>query len=121
MECPNCSAHVEAGAGCCPHCGQELAVKVLSRQERDNFDGITIEDSSTQGEGQGRYTGYDPGSRNKVKGINIAFESSGWTGKLIIAAVFALLIFFFLPLLLFILLAVGAVLATVWLLRLFRR
>ena len=120
MECPNCSAQIEAEAGSCPHCGHELGVKVLSRQERDNFDGITIEDR-TNSEGRGRYTDYDAGNRTKVKGINIAFDSSGWTGKLIIAAIFALLVFFFLPLLLFILLAVGAVLVTVWLLRVFRR
>ncbi|HWR41598.1 zinc ribbon domain-containing protein [Sporomusa sp.] len=120
MECPNCSAQIESGASACPHCGQELAVKVLSRQERDNFNGITIEEKNDN-EGRRRYTGYESGNRARVKGINIAFDSSGWTGKLIVAAILALLVFFFLPLLVFILLAVGAVLVTVWLLRMLRR
>ncbi|HWR07716.1 zinc ribbon domain-containing protein [Sporomusa sp.] len=120
MECPNCSAHIESGASSCPNCGHELAVKVLSRQERDNFDGVTIEEKN-DGDSRRRYSSYESSDRARVKGINLVFDSSGWMGKLIVAAIFAVLVFFFLPLLLFILLAVGAVLVTVWLLRMFRR
>lgn len=118
MECPNCSGQIEAGAGNCRHCGHELAVKVLSRQERDNFNGITIEE---KGDSDNRRQYADSGERPRVKQVNIAFDSSSWTGKLIVAAILGLLIFFFLPLMMFIVLAAGAVVGVFWLLRMFRR
>jgi|GEM_PF-1990770 len=120
MQCPNCSAEIVAGLGCCPHCGQQLDVKVLTRQERDNFAGITIEEPATS-DSRRQYGGYESSSRARIKHVNFAFNSSSWTGKLIIAAVLLVLVFFFLPLLMFILLTVGAVLIIVWLVRMLRR
>ncbi|SMC99127.1 zinc ribbon domain-containing protein [Sporomusa malonica] len=118
MECPNCSAQIEPEASRCQHCGHELAVKVLSRQERDNFNGITIEE---KGDSDNRRQYAGSGDRPRVKQVNIAFDSSSWTGKLIVAAILGLLVFFFLPLFMFVVLAAGAVLVVVWLLRMFSR
>lgn len=119
MQCPNCGEQIESGTDKCPHCGHEAAVTVLSRQERDNFDGITIEEEN--GGNRSRYESYESGNRSRVKHINISFGSSGWAGKLMVAAVLVILVFFFLPVLLFILLAVGAVLIGAWLFQLLRR
>lgn len=119
MQCPNCGAQIQDGTNICPHCGHEMTVTVLSRQERDNFNGITIEEES--GDNRRQYSSYEPGNRSRVKHINISFGSSGWAGKLMVAAALVILVFFFLPVLLFILLAVGAVLIGAWLFQLLRR
>lgn len=119
MQCPNCYGKIQDGTDNCPHCGRESAVTVLSRQERDSFDGITIEGET--GDTRRQYHSYDAGNQSRVKHINVSFGSSGWTGKLIVAAVLAILVFFFLPVLLFILLAVGAVFIGAWLFQMLRR
>lgn len=120
MHCPNCDAELRPGAANCPNCGYETGVSVLSRQERDNFNGVTIDEVSTSGEHR-QYSSYDTDNGSRIKRINLSFGSTGWTGKLIIAAILALLVFFFLPLVMFILLAVGAVLIVSWLLQMLRR
>ena len=119
MQCPNCGEKIQTGTDNCPHCGHELSVTVLSRQERDNFDGVTIEGDT--GGTRRQYSGYDSGDRGRVRHINVSFGSSGWAGKLMVAAVVAILIFFFLPVFLFILLAVGAVFIGAWLFQMLRR
>lgn len=119
MKCPNCDAQIQDGTGSCPHCGHEPTVTVLSRQERDSFSGITIEGEKSDRRHQ--YSEYESGHQPRVKRINVSFDSAGWTGKLLVAAILAILVFFFLPVLLFILLAVGAVFMGVWLLRMLRR
>ncbi|WP_425057858.1 hypothetical protein SCACP_24240 [Sporomusa carbonis] len=122
MRCPNCGAQKESETGSCPHCRQEATVKVLNRQDRDNFTGVTIEDEHESGSHR-EYTGghQQAGYRTRVKNINVSFNSSGLTGKLLLAAVVALLIFFFLPLLMFILAVTGVIIVAVWLLRMLRR
>lgn len=119
MQCPNCGEQVQPGVNC-PQCGQKLAVTVLSHQERDNFDGITIEDD-TINDDQRQYSNYEFTGAPWVKRINLSFGSYGWAGKLMVAAALAVLLFFFLPLLLFILLIVGAAVIGVWLLRMLRK
>lgn len=119
MQCPNCGVQIQGGSDKCQHCGHEQAVTVLSRQERDNFNGITIEDENRESSRQ--YSSYESGYQPRVKRINLSFDSGGWTGKLIVAAILAILVFFFLPLLLFILVAVGALFMGIWLLRMLRR
>jgi uncharacterized membrane protein YvbJ len=114
VQCPNCGAQIQAGADTCPHCGHVVEVTVLSRQERDNFNGITIEEENREGS---RQYSSGTGDRGRSKQINITFDSSSWISKLIIAAVLALVVFFFLPVLMFFLLAGGVVLIAFWLLR----
>ncbi len=114
MQCPNCGAQIPAGTGTCPQCGHVAEVTVLSRQERDDFNGMTIEEENR--EGSRRYSG-GTGAWRRSKQVNITFDSSSWISKLIVAAVLALLVFFFLPLLMFFLLVGGVVLIAFWLLR----
>ncbi len=114
MQCPNCNENLQFGTDACPHCGHKLAVTVLSRQERDNFNGITIEDNKYDGHRQDR--SYEEGSP-RIKRINLSFGSSSWLGNLVVAAILAAILFFFLPLLMFILLVVGAAVIGFWLLR----
>ncbi|WP_371381406.1 zinc ribbon domain-containing protein [Sporomusa aerivorans] len=115
MKCPNCGEQIEAGAGKCLHCGHEMEVTVLSRQDRDSFNGITIEEENRDSRRQ--YGGGGADEKIRVKQINLAFDSSSWLSKLAIAAVLALLVFFFLPMLMFFLLVGGVILIAYWLLR----
>lgn len=119
MRCPNCSEPIQAGTEICPHCGQELAVTILSREERDNFKGLTIDGDG--GNEERHYSGYQSSGRPQVKRINLSFDSSGWTGKLLVAIILAILVFFFLPLFLFIVVGVSAIVLAVWLLRMLKK
>lgn len=120
MQCPNCNEIIQTGISNCPHCGHTLTVTVLSRQERDGFNGITIEGESADNR-SGQYKHYEASGSPRIKRINLSFGSSGWTGNLIAAAVLAVLLFFFLPVLMFILLIVGAAFVGIWLLRMLMR
>ena len=120
MHCPNCGAQLHTGAENCPNCGYETGVSVLSRQERDSFNGITIDEASKSGEHR-QYSSDETDNGSRIKRISLSFGSTGWMGKLMVAAILALLVFFFLPLVMFILLAVGAVLIVSWLLQMLRR
>lgn len=54
MRCPNCNQEVNSG-DTCPYCETPLnQVKVLSPEERENFEGITI-DQEEQDEQQEQY------------------------------------------------------------------
>ena len=116
MQCPNCNEIIQTGADICPHCGYTLAVTVLSRQERDGFDGVTIEGDNLN-DSHGQYSSYESGGSPRVKRINLSFGSSGWGRNLMVAAILAVLLIFFLPVLMFILLVVGAAFIGIWLLR----
>lgn len=121
MQCPNCNEQVQTAVDSCPHCGHKLAVTVLSHQERDNFNGITIEDG-TADDSRRQYSSYEFEGAPRVRRINISFGSYGWAGKLMAAAILAIVLFFFLPLLMFILLVIGgAAIIGVWLLRMLRK
>jgi len=113
MQCPNCKEAIQAGADVCPHCDYKLAVTVLSRQERDNFNGVTIDDNL----GREQYSNYKTDGAPRIKRFNIAFGSSNWIGNLVVILILAVTLFFFLPLLMFVLLVVGAAVAGFWILR----
>lgn len=116
MQCPNCNEQLPAGADGCPHCGHSLTVTVLSKRERDGFNGVTIDEGSGDSR-QGRYDSYEAAASPRMKRINLSFGSSGWGGNLLMAGVLALLLFFFLPVLLFVLLLFVAAGVGIWLLR----
>lgn len=115
MQCPNCKETIQDSAEACPHCNYKLSVTVLSQQERDSFHGITIEDNSHAGHEQHRR--YETGGSPRIKQFNFSFGSSGWLGNLMVVAILAVALFFFLPLLMFVLLVVGAAVAGFWILR----
>lgn len=116
MQCPYCNELIQNGADTCPHCGHTLGVTVLSRQERDGFNGITIEGDNVHAR-HGQESSYESGAAPRVKRINLSFGSYGWAGNLMVAAILAVLLFFFLPVLLLILSVISAVFIGIWLLR----
>lgn len=56
MKCNFCGHDVPPGATECPYCHYQLEVdaKVLSRDERDSFDGVTIEENGASSSGGSR-------------------------------------------------------------------
>lgn len=128
MKCDFCGREVEERLTECPYCHYQLKkeTQVLSPDERDTFEGITIEedgstsssdkttradDSYHRGYDSSRQTGPQP--HFKVKTVNI---SSGILMTLLIIGGILALFFFLLPAFL-IFAAVGAVI--VFLLKLF--
>ena len=128
MKCDFCGREVEERLTECPYCHYQLKkeTQVLSPDERDTFEGITIEedgstsssDKTTRADDSYR-RGYDSSSQAgpqphfKVKTVNI---SSGILMTLLIIGGILALFFFLLPAFL-IFAAVGAVI--VFLLKLF--
>lgn len=114
MQCPNCSEFIQSGADSCPHCGHKVAVTVLSKQERDNFNGITIEDNSNNE--RERYD-YEAGGSPRIKQYSFSFGSLGLFGNLFVVAIIAAILFFFLPILVVTLLIIGVAVTAFWVLR----
>lgn len=125
MKCDFCGREVEERVTECPYCHYQLKkeTQVLSPDERDTFEGITIEEdgrtssSERTAEQKSRYSSYETsrqaGPQIKVKTVNI---SSGILMTLLIIGGILALFFFLLPAFL-VFAAVGAV--VVFLLRLF--
>jgi hypothetical protein len=109
MLCANCAKEIGPEEKECPNCGQPQGeVKVLTPEERENFQGITLGDAPEK-EGSYQYESRGPGHRIYVRQVSFgAGKTSFWT-KLIIAAVLGVLIFVFLPLALFFMLAVSLI------------
>lgn len=116
MQCSNCNENIHSEAEVCPHCGHKVAVTVLSQQERDNFNGVTIEEPSSRS-GHGQYRGHEAGGSPRIKQFSFSFGSMGLLGNLVVAAILAAMLFFFLPLVIFVVLIVGAAVTCIWLLR----
>jgi ribosomal protein L40E len=96
MQCAKCGREIGPQATECPYCASKGEVRVLSREERENFDGVTLGDESSAG---GDYTYESQGARNRVYVRQVNFGSGGtsiWT-KLAIVAVIGLLLFVVLP------------------------
>jgi len=97
MLCSNCGRELDPLAGGCPCRETQQDVKVLTPEERESFQGITISDGPAK-EDNNQYQSQASGQ--KVYFRQVTFGSGGislWA-KLAIAAAFAALIFIFLPL-----------------------
>jgi hypothetical protein len=106
MLCANCAKEIGPGEKECPNCGQPQGeVKVLTREERENFQGITLGDAPAE-EGSYQYESRGPGHRIYVRQVSFGTGKSSFWTKLIIAAAVGVLIFVFLPLALLFMLAV---------------
>ena len=136
MKCDFCGREVEQGTTECPYCHYRFKIdaQVLTPDERDTFDGVTIEeDGSTvdtkdvaAGEGYGSGAGYgergsygdDQGYGNVPPGIKVHTYGcgSGILMTLLSMCVIVSLIFFLMPAYI-VFAAIGA--AVVFLLRLF--
>ena len=67
MQCPFCKHEVSEGTAECPYCHYQFAVdaEVLSSDERDSFDGVTIEEDGSTSGGQTTYE--EAGSYEAIK------------------------------------------------------
>lgn len=117
MKCPACGHGVLDNDKKCHHCGQEFNAEArpISRQEIENFEGITIESGGSKSgyndsyeSSRSDYT--DAGRRENVRPrVYVKHFNSGIWGTLLVGALIIAFIFFVLPTLLLIGLAIAAV------------
>ncbi len=99
LNCINCGFQLENEEQQCPVCkGTESNVQVLTRKERQEFDGITLEQEETQDASAG-YTYHATGQRQYRKSFTIA-PTSLFT-KVVVGIIFAALLVLVLPVALF--------------------
>lgn len=98
MKCAKCGHPLEEDTQC-PYCAEDN-VRVMSRAEKDSYDGITIEadeNASRRQEEQQDARAYQyGGQRVYVRHVNLG--QVGWTTKLIVGLAILGLGIFFLPL-----------------------
>ena len=102
MQCPFCKHEVNKGIEECPYCHYKFEVdaEVLSSDERDSFDGVTIEeDGSTSGgqttyEEAGSYEARPEEQQNAGYGSGFQFQRVGGYGCLIWMLVFLFIMIF---------------------------
>ena len=109
MNCANCGREMDPQRMECPVCRPPRdEVQVLTPEERENFQGVTIEDPASRD----RYYEYQssgPRHRVYVRQVNFGSgQTSFWT-KMVIAAVLAVLVFVFLPLALLVIAGISLV------------
>jgi hypothetical protein len=107
MRCPECNAEIADVGSDCEKCGYKAAeVKVLRPDERDGFQGLTIQqggDSPGQAphadghSGNYEYRSEGPGHRVYVRQVSFGSKPFGFLTKLIVIAVILFLIFVALP------------------------
>lgn len=109
--CPECGKERDASVEKCPYCEQELQITVLSPQERETFQGVTINQDTDEGREENyQYTGYGPNHRVHIRHVHVS-GGSFWSKLLIaltIMAFLAALVFVALPLV-FVVVAIVAV------------
>ena len=120
MRCPKCGAAMDNDSSICSRCAAETGeVKVLRPDERDDFNGLTIQqdgdaDNTTgvreETPGNYEYRSEGPGHRVYVRQVSFGSQSMGFLTKLLIVAVILFLIFVALP----VALIVQAVSSLIW-------
>lgn len=107
MRCPECNAEIADVGSDCEKCGYKAApVKVLRPDERDGFQGMTIQqggDSSGQApyadgqSGNYEYRSEGPGHRVYVRQVSFGSKPFGFLAKLIVVALILFFVFIALP------------------------
>lgn len=118
MKCAICGREL-GGEEKCQYCRPEPAqeVQILTPEERENFQGMTLGDEATERNERGYYQHDGAGPRIYVKQVSFGSGTSIWT-KLIIMLVLGVFVFLVLPLAFFVIAGVSLA----WLiLRLIRR
>jgi hypothetical protein len=101
MRCVGCGRELEPQEQECVQCGRPRGeVQVLTREERESFQGVTLDDG-TADERHFEYESSGPSHRVYVRQVTFGQGKMGFWTKLLLAAVFAVVIFVFLPLALF--------------------
>jgi hypothetical protein len=105
MRCNRCGAESESDNGVCPNCGERTdgaEVEVLPPEERDEFQGITIEQNpqaSGDERGYSDYEYHDPHKGVYVRRINLSGKG-GWFGGILAGLAVLAFIFLVFPILL---------------------
>ncbi|MDU4960537.1 MAG: hypothetical protein E6X17_07725 [Sporomusaceae bacterium] len=111
MRCAHCGYPLTDETANCPNCGKEPApVSVLSPQEREAFEGVTIEQDGNERKERRE------GGGQRVYFRQLHFGGSSWSGLaalLIIALVIGAFLFFALPIIMLLLAAA----AVIWLVK----
>ena len=109
MRCDRCGEEVAPQDKECRKCGQSInEVKLLTPEERESFQGVTLEDEGAEKQYY-EYENKGRGHRVYVKQVSFGSRGMGLWTKLLLAAVFAFLIFVFLPLAIFFAVALSIV------------
>ena len=95
MRCESCGREIEPPAEKCPHCADTSLVRVLSPEERENFQGVTLGEEPATG-GDYTYESRGPHHRVYVRQVSLGGGMGIWT-KLVLLAVIGLLVFVVLP------------------------
>ena len=107
MRCPECNEEIANIGSDCEKCGHKaVEVKVLRPDERDDFQGLTIQQGGgpageslyTAGQsGSYEYRSEGPGHRVYVRQVSFGSKPFGFLTKLIVIAVILFLVFIALP------------------------
>ncbi len=98
MKCFQCGFEMDDAAASCPNCGAEQGkVQILPPEERENFQGLTIE-AERGPAGDDDYRGEGPRRRVYVHRVDLGSTPGGLFLKLIIAGVLLFLVIMALPL-----------------------
>lgn len=109
MRCTDCGREMEPQEQECAHCGRARGeVQVLSRQDRDSFQGVTLENEPAEQRSY-EYESRGPNHRVYVRQVTFGPGRMGFWTKLLLGAIFLILIFVFLPLALFFITAVSLI------------
>ena len=109
MRCPKCGGESDEVGSVCKRCAvREPEIKVLSPDERDDFNGLTIQQGNEREPGPDypqwpadssrEYHSEGPGHRVYVRQVSFGSQSTGILTKLVVAAVVLFLLFVALPL-----------------------
>ena len=119
MRCPKCGGEMETDSSICSRCAAETGeVKVLRPDERDDFNGLTIQQGGESENATGfkeetpgnyEYRSEGPGHRVYVRQVSFG-SHMGFLTKLLIVAVILFLFFVALPIALIVL----AVSSLIW-------
>jgi hypothetical protein len=97
MSCIRCGAYTEPGQSLCSDCKENPQVTVLPPEERENFQGLTIDQSgNSEGDDQSQTRRSNP--HVYVRRFSFGSTKGGLFFKLFIAAIFLLLVLVALPL-----------------------
>ena len=120
MRCPKCNEEMDEATSICRRCSEDnVDVKVLRPDERDDFMGLTIQqgvepsaesESHSGDSGNYEYRSEGPGHRVYVRQVSFGSKPFGFLTKLVIAALVLFFIFVALP----VALVLMAVFSIVW-------
>jgi hypothetical protein len=100
MRCEQCGTEFSDDCRVCPECSHSLSeVEILTPEEREDFQGITIENPGHEAERQDDYT-YEYHGPHKgvyVRGFNFNFGKGGLLNRILVGLIVAGVLFLAAP------------------------